>query len=324
MEVKAGRCKRCGRQNYIIPSNNPLHDGGICIDCINTSIDTNNLDHFAFFCRTYNYPLNTNLYIACLKRTPNTAIKTYIEELYNNGHLEYTDAITDKWKEVAAEWEKVKTHAQLLNKIDVIKNDFIARCEEKWGNEYSFEEYLKLENQFTSIIKGLNMTNPTQIDTVKKYCKMSVLVDNLICGGEIKAITEATNALTKLADLAQIQELSETATEGTIKTVADLYKYIEDHGFRFNYYDQVDRDIVDKTIKDIQQSIRTEINNAVGLDVTLEQIKDNYYRSEEEEMQSQAESEVSIDDIIKLDDYSREETEEDKILASEELIFEDD
>lgn len=168
------------------------------------------------------------------------------------------------------------------------------------------------------------MTNPTQIDTVKKYCKMSVLVDNLICGGEIKAITEATNALTKLADLAQIQELSETATEGTIKTVADLYKYMEDHGFRFNYYDQVDRDIVDKTIKDIQQSIRTEINNAVGLDVTLEQIKDNYYRSEEEEMQSQAESEVSIDDIIKLDDYSREETEEDKILASEELIFEDD
>ena len=50
---------------------------------------------------------------------------------------------------------------------------------------------------------------------------------------------------------------------------------MEDHGFIFNYYDQVDRDIVDKTIKDIQQSIRTEINNAVGLDVTLQQIKEN-------------------------------------------------
>lgn len=168
------------------------------------------------------------------------------------------------------------------------------------------------------------MTNPTQIDTVKKYCKMSILVDNLICGGEIKAISDATTALTKLADLAQIQELSETATEGTIKTVADLYKYMEDHGFRFEYYDQVDRDIVDKTIKDIQDSTRTVINNTIGLDVTLQQIKDNYYRSEEETAEEQAIADTTIDDILELDDYSQEDAQEDKSLAEEEIIFEDD
>ena len=145
----------------------------------------------------------------------------------------------------------------------------------------------------------------------------------MISGGEIKSISDGTTALSKLADLAQIQELSETANEGTIKTVADLYKYMEDHGFKFDYYDQVDRDVVDKTIKDIQQSLRTEINNAVGLDVTLQQIKDNYYRQEEEEQEERAHAEVSIDQLLEMDSYSREESDIDKELSEEDIIFED-
>ena len=103
MEVKVGKCSRCGKQAYIIPSNNPLHNGDICIDCINATIDIERLDHFAFFCRTYNLPLNANLYIACLKKDKNLAIKNYIEQLYNNDNLEYKDATTDKWKEIEAE-----------------------------------------------------------------------------------------------------------------------------------------------------------------------------------------------------------------------------
>lgn len=325
MQITVGKCKRCGRQAYIIPSNNPLNQGELCVDCINSTIDAENMEHFAFFCRTYNLPANANLYIACLKRDKKLALQYYVEELYNNGNLEYKDSTTDKWKEVAAEWEKVKTHKQLLEKIEVIKKDFIARCGEKWGREYNFDSYLKLENQFTSIVKTLNLSNPTQIDTVKKYCKLSVLVDDLISGGEIKAISDATTALTKLADLANIKEMSETASEGTIKTVADLYKYMEDHGFKFNYYDQVERDVVDTTIKNIQQSIRTEINNAIGLDVTLQQIKENYYRQEEEDTaEKEIQAKATIDELLDMDDFSKEDSELDQQLAEEEVIFEDD
>ena len=323
MEIKVAKCRKCGRIAYIIPSNNPLHDGDICIDCINETIDPRKLEHFAFFCRTYNFPANVNLYIACLKNNPKLAIKEYVQQLYNNGNLEYNDATTDKWKEVSQEWEKVKTHRQLLEKIEPLKRDFILRCGEKWGKEYTFEQYLKLESQFTSMIRTLNLSNPTQLDTLKKYCKLSILVDDMISGGEIKAISDGTTALSKLADLANIQELSETASEGTIKTVADLYKYMEDHGFIFNYYDQVDRDIVDKTIKDIQQSIRTEINNAVGLDVTLQQIKENYNRQEEEINEKKIQDEVKLEDLLDLDDYSKEDQAIDEELASEDIIFED-
>ena len=327
MEIKIERCSCCGKNGYIIPSNNPLINNPICLDCINKVIDPTKLDHFAFFCRTYNLPLNANLYTACLKHNPSVAIKEYVENLYNNGTLTYSDSVVDQWKKVGEEWEKVKTHKQLLEKIDPIKKDFCERCGEKWGREYTFDQYVKLENQFTSIIKTLNLSNPTQVDTIKKYCRLSVLVDDMISGGEIKAIADGTNALSKLAALANIQELSETASEGTIKTVADLYKYMEDHGFRFNYYDQVDRDVVDKTLKDIQNSIRYEINNAVGIDVTFNQIKENYYREQEENFEEEAVKETPIsqlEDILALDDFSKESEELDAQLAKEEVIFEDD
>lgn len=226
------------------------------------------------------------------------------------------------------EWAEVKTHRRLLEKVNEIKVDFIERMHEKWGGEYSFEELMQLESQFNSIITALNVSNPTQLENIKKVCKMSVLVDQYIQGGETKAILEGTNALAKLTDIAQINEMTEVASEGTIKTVADLYKYMEDHGWRWSFYDKVDRDIVDTTIKDIQQSIRTEINNATGLDVTLQNVKENYLRTEEDQVAAEAQADVPIQDILELekhlDSYSEEEIRIDQELDAQEVIFEDE
>ena len=96
MEIRQEKCSRCGKIGYIIPSNNPLIEKSICLDCINAAIDVENLEHFAFFCRTFNYSANVNLYLVCLKKNKNTAIKDYIENLYNNGELKYEDQTTDK------------------------------------------------------------------------------------------------------------------------------------------------------------------------------------------------------------------------------------
>lgn len=324
-QIKIDKCSRCGRQGYIIPSNNPLFNGTICLDCINAAIDVSNMEHFAFFCRTYNLPVNPNLYLGCLKKDKSNAIKLYLENLYDNGDLEFKDATTDQWKEVEKEWTKVKTRRQLIEKIQPIKQDFIERGGEKWGTEYSFEQLMKLEAQYNNIISTLGMTNPTQMDNVQKYCKMSMLVDEMIAGGEMKAISDGTTALSKLADLAQIKEMSETANSGTIKTVADLYRYMEDHGFKFNYYDNVDRDVVDATIKDIQSSIRNEIVNAVGLDVTFESIKENYLRTQEENAAELAIKDTSIEDLMAIDDdVTEEEAQLDKALSEEEVIYEDE
>ena len=324
MEIQKGKCSCCNTYTKIITSNNPLVKGSLCESCISKIIDKNNLEHFGFFVRTYNLPANIELYLSILNKDPENALTKYVETLYSTERLSYNDQTTDKCKEIEKEWNKVKTHKQLLNKVSQFKNDFIERSSEKWGNEYSFEELITLETLFNNIVKTLAMTNPTQIDTVKKYCKMSLLVDHLISGGETKTISEATQALTKLSDLAQIQELSETASDGTIKTVADLYKYMENNGFKFNYYDNVDRDVVDKTLHDIQSSIRNEIVNAVGLEVTFQDIKNRYLKGEYEMKEDEAINEVKLDDIVAALDNDKEFAEVDEAIAAEDVIFEDE
>lgn len=96
MEIKQEKCNRCGKIGYIIPSNNPLIENSICLDCINAAINVENLEHFAFFCRTFNYPANVNLYLVCLKHNKQTAIKDYVEKIYSNGDFNYSDQTTDK------------------------------------------------------------------------------------------------------------------------------------------------------------------------------------------------------------------------------------
>lgn len=324
MEIKNQRCEYCGEIKPIIPSNNPLNVGSLCEDCISQRIDKNNLDHFAFFCRTYNLPVNVDLYLGLLGQNPNIALTQYVKALFINGELSYSDEMTDQWKSVSKEWEKVKTHQQLLEKVRTFRDDFESRALTKWGSEYSFEELMMLENLFNNIVKNLAMTNPTQLDTVKKYCKMSLLVDQMISGGEMKQIADATAALQKLASLAQIQELSETATEGTIKTVADLYKYFEDRGFRFQYYNNEDQDIVDKTIHDIQQSLRNEVVNAIGFDVLFQDMKERFYKQEEELVEDKATEEIKLEDIVKSLEQDETANEFEEQLQAEDVIFEDE
>lgn len=90
-----GVCRYCGRTGYLIPSNNPLVAGDLCEECINKMIDPTNLEHFAFFARTYNFPANVNLYLSCLRRSEKTAIRDYVEQLYTTGTVAYSDATTD-------------------------------------------------------------------------------------------------------------------------------------------------------------------------------------------------------------------------------------
>ena len=67
---------------------------------------------------------------------------------------------------------------------------------------------------------------------------------------------------------------------------------MEKNGFQFKFYDDVERDIVDKTIHDIQDSIKYEIANATGLESTLEAIEKAYIQKAENEEEEDALDEV--------------------------------
>lgn len=300
LEFKTGKCPKCGRLSEIIPSNNPLVSG-ICLKCINTEIDPSSVKQADFFCRTYNIPFEPNkwieLYERCGENTPKMYVSHFFETDKNNlYHQKFT---ADLWSKLDEEWGKCKTFEELLSKIERVKSAFVARNQIKWGPNYTFEEYVQLENLLTSTLKANDISNPLQIDAIKKSCKISVELDKAITEGDVKGIKDLSSAYTSFNKTAQIDDVIAASNSEVITTVADLAEYIEKCGGQYTYYDGVERDIVDKTINDIKEYIRVLVQDATGLDSLLESIAEQYKRSVEQSAADDSIAQYSITDIIK-------------------------
>lgn len=301
MKISKAKCPRCGNLNYILPSNNPLVDG-ICISCLNKSLDAAKVEHFVFFCRTYNYPLDLKAYMALYAESKNNVFVRYAELLIDNGKLSYTDKTSDVWPKVEEEWSKLKSYQDLILKLPLVRESFEERAKLKWGYENNFEELLQLENLYINTVKSYNITEPMRLNAIRMACKLSIIMNQLIDQKDAKQIKEFASAYQGFLKIAQIDDVGVVASEGTIKTVADLYNYLESNGFQFNFYDKENKDVVDFTIADIKESIRNEITNATGLDIKLEHMKEVFLNKEETKVSNIAMNKKPITQIMDSED----------------------
>lgn len=298
MPLKSGMCAICGANTSLIPSNNKLVPSA-CPRCIAAKIDLKNLEDADFFCRTYNYPFNPNMWIKAMEEDEKHIIQNY--QRYYLDTLETKEYITntkDVWKEANIEWEKSLTHTELLNRITKIKASFIDRARIKWGTNFTFEELIQLENLFTTTVGSFDINNPMQIDAIKKACKASLLLDKAMLEGNIDQIKNLTSAYQQFVSTAKIDEMIESAQTDVIRTVADLAQFLEDNNFEFKFYDNEDRDIVDKTIRDMKEHLRTLVMESTGLEQTLEMIQKNYSNSQQEKANIAAASIVPLEEIM--------------------------
>lgn len=109
--------------------------------------------------------------------------------------------------------------------------------------------------------------------------------------------------------------IRETKTD-EITTVSELYDYMEKSGFKFRFYDNNDRDEVDFTIKDIQETNRALILEATGLQPLLEQLAKKRIEQAEEEQAIRATSDTKLDDLLEaMPDEDSIATESDTIAT---------
>lgn len=321
MPLKTGKCALCGAGTALIPSNNPLVPSA-CPKCIAARIDLKNIEHADYFCRTYNLPFNPNLWIKSIEDSDQVLQnyqRFYLDTLETK---EYMSNTQDVWKEVNKEWEKSFTHAELLNKISKIKASFIDRARIKWGTNFTFEELIQLENLFTTTVGSFDVNNPMQIDAIKKACKASLLLDKAMFEGDVDNIKNLTSAYQQFVNTAKIDEMIESAQTEVIRTVADLAQFLEDNNFEFKFYDNHDRDIVDKTIRDMKDHLRTLVLESTGLEQTLEMIQKKYTEGQQEKANLAATTDLPLEEIMAKakQEYN---SEIDSELEDEEILEED-
>lgn len=321
------KCPKCGRLAEIIPSNNPIVPG-ICGKCISKELDPSNLTQADFFCRTYNIPFDPNTWLSLHEKCGEQVFAEYVRQFFetDSNNLYHQKVTADLWAKLDEEWQRCKTFEQLLAKVEKVKTSFISRNEIKWGPNYTFEEYVQLENLLISTLRANDISNPLQIDAIKKACKISVELDKAIMDGDSKGIKDLTSAYSNFTKTAQIDTVIAAANSDVITTVADLADFIEKCGGEYHYYDNVDRDIVDKTIKDIKEYLRVLVQDATGLGTTLEQISEAYKNSLEQDATDQATAALPLEDII-ADHTAAANHELDSELAQqtlEDIVIDDD
>lgn len=328
MPLKTGICAICGANTALIPSNNKLVPSA-CPRCIEARVDLKNLEDADFFCRTYNVPFNPNMWIKSIEEDEKHIIQNYQRYYLDTLETkEYMSSTKDVWKDANTEWEKSLTHAELLDRITKIKASFIDRGRIKWGTNFTFEELIQLENLFTTTVGSFDINNPMQIDAIKKACKASLLLDKAMFEGDVDNIKNLTSAYQQFVATAKIDEMIESAQTEVIRTVADLAQFLEDNNFEFKFYDNEDRDIVDKTIRDMKEHLRTLVMESTGLEQTLEMIQKNYSQGQQEKANIAATERVPLEEIMAKakEEYNAEidsELEDEEILEGGDYNEED-
>lgn len=326
MIFKNEKCPKCGKYNIMLPSNNPLVPS-VCNYCVTTSLDYNNLEHGDFFCRTYNLPFIPDKWLLLSKAHKQNVFKEYIDFISNERKdtLYYNSPTGDLWKKANEEWQIVQTHEELIMKMEPLREGYLLRNRIKWGINYTFEELIRLENLFVNTVKANDITNPMQIDAIKKACKMSISLDRAITNAETKEINDLSKAYQNFVKTAKIDDIITAASQDVISNVSELVDFIEKSGFKFNYYDNVARDVVDVSINDMKEFIRRLVADATGLETTFENINSALKRENEMKAAAGSYEKVSLEDLYQnaLSEQNKEFDNELQTETFEEMLEED-
>ena len=190
------------------------------------------------------------------------------------------------WADYFEAFKSLKESGELEDELPGIADKKRKQLQERWGANYDDEALHYLENLYNGLMTTQNVNGALQLDQAVKICKMSYEIDCRIREGtDFDKLLASYDKLVKAAEF----------TPKNVKNINDfdscgeLVKWLEKRGWRNTFYDDVTRDVVDETIKNIQAfNQRLYVNESgIGEEITsrLEALKnanamessDNYY-----------------------------------------------
>ena len=187
------------------------------------------------------------------------------------------------WKQYYEEFLRLKEKGHIEDELPILKEEKRKQLKEKWGSNYDDEELQYLENLLDGLLQTQNISGALQFDQALKICKISLNLDSKIReGADFDKLMGSYDKLVKTAEFTPKNVKNASDFEST----GELIKWLEKRGFKSKFYDNVTRDIVDETIKNIQSYNQRLYTNESGIGdeikrriEALKTIKDleNYY-----------------------------------------------
>ena len=269
--VGTKRCEKCGR---IIPASqfsrahSEFYVDGLlpwCNECIAERIDAadGNWEIVDRICMWAGIPFIIKEWERIRAITlPSETWPTYAK-IFNS-----QDYVSLNWGDYFRQYKKLKEVGLIEEEIPEIREQRYKDLRRKWGENYDDDELNQLEDLYNGLLNTQNINGALQIDQAKKLCKISLEIDHRIVAGD-KEADKFISSYDKIIKSAEFTpKNAKNATD--FDSFAEVAYWLEKRGHVNKFYDDVTRDVIDETIKNIETyNQRLYINEGgIGEEIT--------------------------------------------------------
>lgn len=275
----------------------------LCSDCVGNMLAEHprDLDFANRLCQWADIPFDPNEWIELYESNGSSTF-----DVYNNLHLAESRKDVN-WLQYNEKWISASEQNKLGEEISVISVEKQRQLRAKWGENYSPEEIDYLEQLYNGILQTQNVAGKLQVDQALKLCKVSLIIDQKIRAGEnFKDLLSNYDKLVQVADFTP----KNAKNANDFDSAGEIFAYLEKTGWVNTYYDGATRDVVDKTIKNMQAWTRHLYVNETGIsdDIqkkieglkmaqALEAQEDSYTENVDEEIANYSDEAFDIEDF---------------------------
>ena len=244
------KCLKCQQEkttaNYI-EVNSPIHNGSlpICRDCLAKMIEEseNKWNTVDKICQWADIPFVPEQWEKIYQGQGKDAFGIYAS-IFRSAPYDTLD-----WKMYNEVYLQLQEEQRVTDAMPSVRENKKRKLAMKWGQSYDDEELEYLENLHKGMLDSQNIVGALNEDQALKLCKISLLIEQKIReGSDFSKELKSYDQLSKLANFTPkiIQDANE------FSSVGEIFAYLEKKGWVNEYYDDVVRDEVDFSIKDIK------------------------------------------------------------------------
>ena len=172
------------------------------------------------------------------------------------------------WADYFKQYKRLKEVGLVEDEIPGLREQRIAELRKTWGANYDEEELTYLEDLYKGLLVTQNVNGALQIDQARKLCKFSLEIDSRIRAGD-KDVDKFLSSYDKLVKIAEFTPKN-TKNASDFDSFAEVGLWLEKRGHQNRFYDNTTRDIIDESLKNIENyNQRLYINEGgIGDEIT--------------------------------------------------------
>ena len=270
------KCQKCGQEktlaHFIACENSIVHQGTlpICRECITEIIraaDPNQKWNVVNkLCQWADIPFVPEEWQKIYKGNGAEGFGVYAA-LFKQEEYKTLD-----WQMYNEVYNQLDEEERIVDALPAQREKEFQDLVKKWGDTYDVKELEYLENLHQGLLLSQNVVGALNEDQALKLCKISLVIEDKIRSGiDFTKDLKAYDELAKLANLTpkNVKEANEFDSFG------EVFAYMEKTGTVLPYYDNIVRDEVDYTIKNMKNWLRYLYVNETGVGDEIDQRIEN-------------------------------------------------